>query len=219
MRMGHKWKSGQYNAICDVCGWRFKSGDLRDRWDGMKTCKWDWEERHPMDYYNPKGETSFPLWTRPEVQPAVQTVYYENDFSTTTDSWFGQNGVFTLGSGVGILTDSDTGSALHLVRSFPDGFSGSDFSQVTIRFKDITANPNGQLQVFYSTTQHGYTLAYYDATPFVFEDNSFRTFDMAFLTAGSNDWINSQITGVRFSFSKPRTLGDTYEVDYIGITR
>ena len=57
---------GDWNALCDVCGFKFKSCDLKKRWDGLYVCKEDWEPRHPSDFYKgPKEDTSI-LWSRPE---------------------------------------------------------------------------------------------------------------------------------------------------------
>ncbi len=43
--------SYEYNALCDVCKFKFKASELRQRWDGLMVCKWDWESRHPQDFY------------------------------------------------------------------------------------------------------------------------------------------------------------------------
>ena len=68
------WKSGQYNALCDVCGKKFKSVDLKHRWDGLMVCEHDWETRHPQELIRPiKDQNKLP-WTRPE--PADQFVPY-----------------------------------------------------------------------------------------------------------------------------------------------
>lgn len=58
---------GDYNAICDVCGFEYKASKLRKRWDGLMVCKDDWETRHPQDLYRfPEGTESVVPWTRPE---------------------------------------------------------------------------------------------------------------------------------------------------------
>ena len=44
---------GQWTCECPVCGFEYKSGDMRKRWDGQYVCKDDWEERHPLDYLKP----------------------------------------------------------------------------------------------------------------------------------------------------------------------
>jgi len=42
--------SGQWNAICDSCGKRYKIRDLRKRWDGLLVCEKDYELDHPQKY-------------------------------------------------------------------------------------------------------------------------------------------------------------------------
>lgn len=42
--------SGSHNIICDVCGVRFKFGDVRKRWDGLIVCHKDYEQDHPQKY-------------------------------------------------------------------------------------------------------------------------------------------------------------------------
>lgn len=44
------FKDGSWNALCDVCSFKFKSGDLKKRWDGLLVCQDDWELDHPQKY-------------------------------------------------------------------------------------------------------------------------------------------------------------------------
>lgn len=46
----HYFKSGQWNIICDVCGKRYKIGQVRKRWDGLIVCDQDFEQDHPQKY-------------------------------------------------------------------------------------------------------------------------------------------------------------------------
>jgi hypothetical protein len=56
---------GEWNVICDRCGFQFKASQLKDEWTGLKVCKECWESRHPQDMLPaPRPETS-PPWTRP----------------------------------------------------------------------------------------------------------------------------------------------------------
>ena len=48
--------SGQYNALCDVCGFKKKNWEMRKRWDGLWVCNEDWEPRHPMDFYKTRND-------------------------------------------------------------------------------------------------------------------------------------------------------------------
>jgi hypothetical protein len=44
------YKKGCWNVICDVCGFEFKSDEVRKRWDGFIVCKDDFEYDHPQKY-------------------------------------------------------------------------------------------------------------------------------------------------------------------------
>lgn len=60
-----------WNAICDRCGFKFKSHQLATEWTGLKTCRGAgtndcWEPRHPQDKTRGKVDRQAPPWTRPE---------------------------------------------------------------------------------------------------------------------------------------------------------
>ena len=57
---------GGYNAICGVCGFKFKASDLRRRWDGEWVCKWDWEPRHPQEFLRVKPDQTKLPFIRPD---------------------------------------------------------------------------------------------------------------------------------------------------------
>lgn len=58
---------GEYNCICDVCGWKIKSGDIKTRWDGLKVCELDWEPKHPSLLIRPPRPQQAVPFTRPEA--------------------------------------------------------------------------------------------------------------------------------------------------------
>ncbi|MHB8603488.1 MAG: hypothetical protein ACYC9R_12715 [Nitrosotalea sp.] len=58
-----------YNVICDVCGFKKKASEVRQRWDGYQVCKEDWEQRHPLDFYRTRNDTHKLPFTRPDEQP------------------------------------------------------------------------------------------------------------------------------------------------------
>lgn len=64
---------GQWNAECNVCGFKFKSGDLQERWDGLMVCKDDWEQRHPSDFFRAREEDTSVPWNRTESAEAGGT--------------------------------------------------------------------------------------------------------------------------------------------------
>lgn len=68
MRKGHAdyLKRGDWNAICDVCGFKFKASELRKRWDNLRVCKDDWELRQPQDFLKSRPDKQNVPWTRPD---------------------------------------------------------------------------------------------------------------------------------------------------------
>lgn len=58
---------GDYNAQCDVCGFKFKASELRTRWDGNKTCPRCWDPRHPQDFVRGTEDMQPPDWVRIRV--------------------------------------------------------------------------------------------------------------------------------------------------------
>jgi hypothetical protein len=59
---------GDWNAICDRCGMKFKASDLRKTWDDLYVCKDDWESRHPSDFQGDIDYSDDPStpWSRPD---------------------------------------------------------------------------------------------------------------------------------------------------------
>lgn len=47
---------GEWNAICDMCGRRYKASELRKNWKGLMVCPEDWEPRHVLDFFRLPGE-------------------------------------------------------------------------------------------------------------------------------------------------------------------
>lgn len=68
------YKKGVWNCLCDVCGFQFKSSDLRKRWDGFMVCDADWEMRHPLDLIKIARESPSPPWTRSEPDDGFETL-------------------------------------------------------------------------------------------------------------------------------------------------
>jgi hypothetical protein len=73
---------GQHNAICDRCGFKYKSGRLRLEWTGLRACTGPdtnqcWEPRHPQDFVRGVEDRQAPAWVRPEAP----------DVFNTSDDW------------------------------------------------------------------------------------------------------------------------------------
>jgi len=85
-------KSYGHNAICDICGFKFKNFQLKKRWDGYMVCKNDYEMRHPMDFYTTRNDAHLLPWTRsdsdgidvgPAINPATHTTWNNNAIAGT----------------------------------------------------------------------------------------------------------------------------------------
>lgn len=63
---GTYYKRGDWNVICDCCGFKYKSSELRKRWDGLMVCKKDWNPRQPQDFVRGKADPQSTPWSRPE---------------------------------------------------------------------------------------------------------------------------------------------------------
>lgn len=74
--MNHYYVPGNWNSICDRCGFKFKSSELRKDWQGLMVCDKDFERRHPQDFIKVKPETALPEWTRPKVPETFMEICY-----------------------------------------------------------------------------------------------------------------------------------------------
>lgn len=62
------YKSGQWLAVCDRCGFEFLAKDLKKDWQGLMVCSNDYELRNPQDFIRVRPEKITPPWTRPEPE-------------------------------------------------------------------------------------------------------------------------------------------------------
>ena len=62
------YKHGDYNAICDKCGFKYKASQLRKTWDNLMVCKKDWEPRQPQDFVKGVKDKQTVPWARPEPE-------------------------------------------------------------------------------------------------------------------------------------------------------
>ena len=96
--MRNTWfKSGDYNALCDVCGFKFKASELKERWDGRRVCAQDFDFRHPLDFAKQIRPEPVLPWTRPEPDD----VFVDANFCTPSGrqgvAGFGQAGCAVVG--------------------------------------------------------------------------------------------------------------------------
>lgn len=77
MSRGWSYIPGDWWAICDSCGRKFKASELRKRWDGFMVCKDDLELRHPQDFVKTKQDKITVPWARVQQEAVfIQPSYY-----------------------------------------------------------------------------------------------------------------------------------------------
>lgn len=71
---GNFYKAGDWNAICDICGFRFKASQLKKNWKNEMVCEADFELRHPQDFIRVRPEKISVPWARPEGEDVFLNV-------------------------------------------------------------------------------------------------------------------------------------------------
>lgn len=86
-----KYVAGQWNALCDRCGFKYKSKELRAEWTGLRVCHSCFEVRHPQTLIRVAPEHINTPWARPEPadvfvindQLTIETVVDPNNLLAT----------------------------------------------------------------------------------------------------------------------------------------
>lgn len=83
------YEHGQWNAVCDRCGFEYKARHLRKEWTGLMVCHGAgtngcWEVRHPQDFVKGRPDRQAPPWTRPEPPDVFAPAKVWND---ETKAW------------------------------------------------------------------------------------------------------------------------------------
>ncbi len=60
---------GDWNAICDQCGAKYKASEMLLQWDGFRVCRTCYDPRHPQDFVRPIPDPVPPPWIR--MRPPV----------------------------------------------------------------------------------------------------------------------------------------------------
>jgi hypothetical protein len=143
-------RSYEYSALCDVCKFKFKASQLRLRWDGLQVCKWDWEQRHPADFYRGRNDAHKLPWTRSDDGPdpgglwanpqgAITAVTVVNDGVETT-------GVLQIGNyQVNPLTLKTTGNAMLVFFLTPINGVGTAGTQIALNPQSTTSSVGSTL--------------------------------------------------------------------------
>lgn len=90
-----------WRVICPVCGFQYKSTEMKRRWDGVYTCEKDWEVRHPLDFYNVKGEDTSVPFVYPDVDGTTEsTTGWVNTLTCTPSGRYAVAGEATAGCAI-----------------------------------------------------------------------------------------------------------------------
>jgi hypothetical protein len=68
-------------AICDRCGFEYKSYELKKEWTGLMTCHPCWEPRHPQDFIRAVADKQVVPWSRPPPEDVFVGVCYIDGLS------------------------------------------------------------------------------------------------------------------------------------------
>ncbi len=81
MSVGHSknpgYQAGNHWFTCDVCGFDFRAGEGKKRWDNKWVCEKDWETRQPQDFVRGRKDKIFPDDpVRPQPTDSITTPTY-----------------------------------------------------------------------------------------------------------------------------------------------
>lgn len=71
-----RWESGDWITICDACGKKYKASQLRQRWDGLMVCSYDFEIRQPQDFVRGAVDKISIPWARSEASDEFIPINY-----------------------------------------------------------------------------------------------------------------------------------------------
>lgn len=63
-----QYREGDWNIICDRCGFKIKASQSKLEWDNLRVCKRCWEPRHPQEFARPLRDDQKVPFTRPEQE-------------------------------------------------------------------------------------------------------------------------------------------------------
>jgi hypothetical protein len=75
-------REGDFNRICDRCGFKFKASDTIKEWQGLIVCHSCYESRHPLDFVRGRRDRQRVPWSRPEPENIFILEVYADDNSS-----------------------------------------------------------------------------------------------------------------------------------------
>lgn len=104
------YKHGDWNVICDRCGFKFKRSECRYEWNGLLVCKDDWEPRHPQDFVRGVADRQAVPDARPDTDGIAlyaETTLSADEVSGETELSVTSNTGFSSGDSITIFLDND----------------------------------------------------------------------------------------------------------------
>lgn len=151
--MHNHYKHGDFNAICDRCGFEYKGSELREEWTGLRVCSSCWEPRHPQTLLKTPQEDSSLPWTRPEQDDVfIAEPTYTFDFSASPTT-----GQYSIGSQI-TVTSIPTGLANS---TLPTSFVWQFYNNDTGVTRTTTTTSAAPFIWGFSTGTHSITLTVY----------------------------------------------------------
>jgi hypothetical protein len=162
-----------------------------------------------------------------DVRGVIESPYLEfkpyvfYDFNSNSVAQWGKNNATLSTPSKSITRFTTTGTDANINRNF-DGtdinspaIPGGQNQIIRIRYKWISGTAS-QGEIFYKTSGHDYDGGYYK-TYTLNADGEFHTLvlDMSNLVAGGTDWIDNDITGIRFDFIN--TTPVVIDIDWISV--
>lgn len=63
------YKEGDFNRICDLCGFKVKASQTRKQWNNLIVCTHHWEPQNQQDFLKAKVDKQWVVDSRPDVTP------------------------------------------------------------------------------------------------------------------------------------------------------
>ena len=80
----HEW-----NILCHVCGFKYKSSEVKKQWDGVISCVQCFDERHSQDFVRGRRDRQTVPFSNPQSETPVFAfggdVYVDENFAEYID--------------------------------------------------------------------------------------------------------------------------------------
>jgi hypothetical protein len=154
-----------------------------------------------------------------EVNGVIESYYLEfkpvvfYDFNSDTTGDWGKNNSTLSVPNDSVTRYTSTGPDSNINKSF--NFDGGQNQIIRIRYKVVSGIAGGG-EIFYVNSQHSFDASYFKGFNLV-SDGAWHTLvlDMSSLTAGGTDWIDYNVTQIRFDLTN--NSGVVIDIDWISI--